>query len=249
MKTNRCWMCGSIADSSEHIFKKRDIVRAYGNGPYTGDNSPVHVKNAKVTSFQGPNSKTIKYEKNLCHQCNTSKTQCFDIAYDTFIDWVLTNEEKALRERFINFETVYSSEYALQQLNLYKYLAKSFGCRLADANQAIPKDVVKLFKKTRFRTGLRISFSVNQDVLLMPKNIRNFYIGKGALHQTKLKSIFNNHGYMWSENVSWLFINYWYLTEPDGDLGSTWVADSKHIYLGSCEPLNDDIRKNIQDAF
>src|SRR5690242_21431382 len=104
---DRCWICGGPADSAEHRFKKADIVRAYGRGPYGGDTGPVHISGDTRTHVQGPRSVAIKYEPSLCHRCNTARTQILDKTYDQLIDWVLANEVLVLRKRSIDFEERY----------------------------------------------------------------------------------------------------------------------------------------------
>ncbi|CAG1772029.1 hypothetical protein BAC3_02273 [uncultured bacterium] len=242
---NICWICrNTIADSAEHIFKKSDITRAYGNGSYKGNFAPVHVKNGVITNVQGANSSTLKYKKSICHSCNTTVTQPFDRAYDTFIKWVLENESKILKRRFIDFYEVFGENFETSQRNLYKYFAKSFGCRLVSAGHEIPDDIFELLRKEVFETGLRITFAVNEDILLMIPNDCNSFCGKGDLYFLK-----NNDeqfiSYTWNEKISWLTIYYWYNAFPDGKLGSTWIADSQYIYLGSFDPLPPEIREDF----
>ena len=239
-------MCGAEADSSEHRLKKSDIVRAYGRGPYSGDTQPIHFRDKTSTKVQGPNSRAIKYANILCIQCNTTNSQPYDKAYETFIEWITHNEGLVLHQRFIDFERVFGADWEDRQRNLYKYFAKSFGCRLAEISRAVPDDVVNLFDKKRFRTGLRLTFAVNEDIVLMPPRDRNGFIGKGTLNamvQRTNTSIVN--GYTWDEHVSWFTTMYWYIEWPDGNLGSSWVADSKHIYLGSHSPLPPEMRSEF----
>jgi hypothetical protein len=247
MNEHICWICGdTIADSAEHIFKKSDITRAYGYGSYKGSSAPVHVKNGVITNIQGANSNTLKYKKTICHLCNTTITQPFDRTYDTFIKWLIENESKILKRRFVDFYEVFNDDFETSQRNLYKYFAKSFGCRLIDAGHDIPDDVTELLDKKSFETDLRITFAVNEDILLMSSQDRDGFIGKGDLigyySKSELQKI---NGYIWNEHISWFTIFYWYNRFPDGNLGSTWVADSQHIYLGSSEPLPPEIREDF----
>lgn len=243
-----CWICNkNKANSREHIIKRSDIKRAYGNGSYSGDLAPVHIKNSVISNIQGSNSKVLKYNKNLCSTCNADYSQPFDLAYEKFTEYVFENESLILHKRFIDFFVVYSIEPEACQRNLYKYLAKSFGCRLVDANIDAPKDIQKLLGKDSFNTKLRISFSVNEDILILPKEDRDGFIGKGEMiacvdenDNTKV------NGYEWNEHVSWLTISYWYNTNPDGSKGSIWVADNQFIYLGSVYPLDDKQRENVR---
>lgn len=229
-------------------MKKSDLVRAHGRGPYKGPTALAHFRESKETLIQGPGSKTIKYPQNLCQHCNTTYTQPFDHAYDGFIDWVMQNEKIVLNRRFIDFNEVYGSEWKNTQRDLYKYFAKSFGCRLVDAGGDVPPDVVVLLGKNSFRTALRLTVAVNEDVLLMPPQDRNGFIGKGDLlawapRQTPSLP----DSFTWDEYVSWLTVCYWYNSWPDGRYGSTWIADNQFIYLGSFRPLGDDMRADFLD--
>ena len=243
-----CWICNNCeASSKEHIIKKSDIKRAYGQGSYKGGSAPVHVKNGAMNHVQGADSKLLKYKESLCHHCNNTFTQPFDRAYDTFVDFVYNNSDEIVRKRFIDFSEVYGERFEEGQLDLYKYLAKSFGCRLADAGESVSNDVRELLYKRNFQTGLRISFAVNEDVLILPSEHGNSFIGKGDLlawPDANDKSI--NNSYQWSEHVSWLFIWYWYNSHPDGSLGSTWVADNQFVYLGCSKPLDCEERERFK---
>lgn len=236
-------MCGAEANSSEHRLKKADLVRAYGRGPYSGLHRPLYVRAGQLTEIQGPNSRTVKYGTLICHTCNTTTSQPYDNAYDRSIEWLFHNEAAVLRRRFINFADVFGPDFAPWQLNLYKYFAKSFGCRLVDANQVVPDDVRGLFDKEQFQTALRITFSINEDILAMPPAYRDGFVGKGDLtamvERTDPSQI---NGLHFSEHVSWFTTHYWYGLVPDGDLGSVWIADCQHVYLGSHKPLSPDQR-------
>jgi hypothetical protein len=155
-----------------------------------------------------------------------------------------------LSRRFIDFKDVYGDDFETSQCNLYKYFVKSFGCRLANDDYPIPEDLPKLLEKRRFKTRLRITFSVNED-LLSPDwdNV----LGNGNLctllpvvetRPTWLeKWRANRYGrtrpleYLCDENFKWLHTWCWYNIPPDGRRGSTWIANSQYIYLGSHQGL------------
>jgi len=243
---NTCWICRAHADSSEHTLKKTDIIRAYGRGPYKGDSAAVHVKHGKMTPVQGPNSERIKYDRTLCHRCNTSRTQRFDRAYEQLMDWVHKQERDILRLRVIDFAEVFGKGWEASQRNLFKYFVKSLGCRLVSSDRAVPKDLIRLLDRDRFRTRLVISFSVNEDILLLPANDRAGFIGKGDLleYRPSLASGFSPR-YVWSEHVSWFTARYWYNHPLEGPCGSGWVANARHVYLGWHSPLPDEERADM----
>lgn len=221
----KCWICDNIADSKEHRIKKSDLMRAFGRGPYQGN--LLHVKFEQSKIIQGPNSDRLKYGKSLCQYCNSTFTQPFDRAYDTFIDYFFEHKAQILEDRLIDFYEVYGDDFVKQQTNLYKYFVKSFCCRLHDAKIKIPNDLKTLLNQEVFQTGLRINFAVNKDIASMPKEFGDSFIGKGNLF-----SMNKENSYTWSEHVSWFFINYWYLTQPYGQFGSEWTANNRFIHLG-----------------
>ena len=244
MSQRPCWICGAPADSAEHRIKKRDLTRVYGPGPYYGGSAPLHFRGGNFKSaIQGPNACSVKYKPGLCHKCNTTFTQPFDQAYDVLMVWLMANESEVLRRRFINFADVYGDHFETPQRDLYKYFAKSIGCRLYDAGYTVPKDVIELLSLTHFQTALCLTFAVNEDILILSPADRDGFIGKGdlvaLLNRSDPEEII---GYLWNEHISWFTIFYWYAHQPDGDLGSTWVANSQHIYLGSYKPLTPEMR-------
>lgn len=212
-----------------------------------GPSALSHVRGGKETHIQGPGSKHIKYSSSLCQYCNNTRTQPFDRAYEHFIAWVLDHhEDLVLRKRFIDLSEVYGSRWESQQRDLYKYFAKSLGCRLVDAGIPVPADVVSLIGQERFRTRLRLSFAVNEDILLLHQKDRNGFIGKGVLLGWALPETPDVYDeFIWDENVSWLTTCYWYNRIPEGPLGSTWIADSQFLYFGSFAPLDDNSRHEL----
>lgn len=254
-----CWICKRVADSAEHRVKKSDLVNLHGSGPYKHENALVLVREGKEFSIQGPNSKVVKYKKNLCAKCNNEFSQPFDKAYESFVAYLLQNEDTLLKRRFIDFSDVYGSEFEVGQRNLYKYFVKSFGCRLANDGHPIPEDLPALLSKRRFRTRLRITFSVHEDFLLLPEKIK--ILGNGPLitfyplqetrptwlekYRAKKYGRTRPLEYRCNENFKWLHIWYWYNMSPDGTLGSTWIADSQFIYLGSHQVLSDEEKQKL----
>jgi hypothetical protein len=196
-------------------------------------------------SIPGPKAKSLKYDASLCRRCNDT-TQPFDRAYDAFVDWILANEELVLRRRFTDFADVFGHHFAESQRDLYKYFAKSFGCKLVSAGCRVPRDVVELLWKDSFKTMLRLSLAVNEDVLILPSMDRDGFIGKGGLIGWAARDTPTEYtSFTWNEHVSWLTVCYWYDVFPDGTHGSTWVADGQYIYLGALTPLADEMRAEL----
>ncbi len=239
---SKCWICKSPADSSEHKIKKSDLIRLWGRGPYKNDKGLLHFRVGNQKLIQGPDSSILKFDKTLCHNCNTTLTQPFDKSYDEFINYIDNNYKEILYKRMINFKSVYGDEFEGKQRDLFKYFAKCIGCRIADAGRYIPKDIIDLLFQEYFKTGLRVSFHVNEDVLLLPIEYQG--IGIDALYYIQREPE-EYTGYFCGSHYRWLCINYWYLWYPDGQLGASWIADSQYIYLGSHSPLDNDMREEF----
>ena len=211
----------------------------YGKGPYKGDHALAHFKDGKQTLVHGPNSKKLKFENNLCNECNSAFTQPFDKAYDNFIEWFDSNRDFVYKKRVINWQFVYGDDFVTQQTNLFKYFAKCLGCRIDECGRDVPIDLTELLYKEQFNTGLKISFSINEDVALLP----NEDMGLGIHPLYVDKSIYgDNPAYYCGHSYKWLDINYFYLFAYDNSLGAPWVADSKYVYLVSPEKLDNTLK-------
>jgi len=138
-----------------------------------------------------------------------------------------------LRTRFIDFEQIYGADFSNQQRNLFRYFAKSFGCRLVDAGAAIPSDLIAILLLDQFRTALRLTLAVDERIRPALGSHTNSFIGKGPLMEFRNLRVSRRRQYTWNEHLGWLRIHYWYDAWPHGSTGATWVADAKYIYLGA----------------
>ena len=229
MDSKKCWICGNIADSKEHGIKKSNFKTLFGTtGPYKGESELCLVREDRILPLQSADSKYLKFNV-LCKNCNNTKTQPFDKAYEKFIIYIDTYEKEILHKRFIDFSDIYGENWEDGQRNLYKYLVKSFGSRLARFNHPIPQDMIDLLDKTSFKTALRITFAINEDKVACSQIDKSIYgLGNGdiGVNQSYIDRTNNVLFYTYSEFYNWLYICYWYNYQSDGSLGSTWIADN-----------------------
>ncbi len=142
----------------------------------------------------------------------------------------LKTKKKVIRRRIIIFFHIYGEGFADSQRNLYKYFAKSLGCKLIDENIAVPKDIQELMFLENFQTGLRITFAVNEDMLSLPKKDR-IGLSKGGLFSIPHDE--DTWTFIWHETFEWLNVFYWYNYNVEQELGFPWVADSQYLHLGT----------------
>jgi hypothetical protein len=120
----------------------------------------------------------MKYSSVLRAECNSSRSQPWDRAYDRFIDWAFANESRVLSQRFINLYEVFGDDASWSCPALYKYFVKAFGCRLADAGFAVPDHLVELLSKDYYQTKLRLAFAVHKTLFaLRPEHRRQLGLG------------------------------------------------------------------------
>jgi hypothetical protein len=95
-----CWICGSVANTSEHSVKKTDLKTIFSNKPkrFIAHHFDEEYNTKRKTLIQGLNSKHLKYDKDLCENCNTNLTRPYDLAYEEFIKYVFKNEKVIIGE-------------------------------------------------------------------------------------------------------------------------------------------------------
>lgn len=139
-----CWWCGDVANSREHKWKKSELTAIYGSA--NSESYPLTWvdDDGRSKLIQGPNSVLVKFESSLCQNCNNSKSQPFDHAYDLWIKYLVANYEQLIEQRVIDLRVIVDpAEYETFRLNLAKYFTKHICCRIADGSAAkVPDSVI-----------------------------------------------------------------------------------------------------------
>jgi hypothetical protein len=152
-----CWMCGGVADTREHKFKRSDLRRTpLGSAP----KQAVFLSEQGFKPLQGPNSKLVKFGKVLCSQCNSSRTQPYDSAYDRLSTWLAQEGDDFLNRREMDFQEIYGHDYKIGVNNLLRYFVKHLGCRIADSKLPVPVPLKTALTNTNL-APFETSFAVN----------------------------------------------------------------------------------------
>ncbi len=243
-----CWICGAPADSREHKIKRSDLVREFGGTPFKATGGLLHFVDGRPGSreVQGPNTGLLKYNPVLCGNCNSSLSQPWNLAYDQFTTWVFENEQTVLSKRYINLMEIYGTDdISLGCRNLYKYFVKAFGCRLADAERAVPPHLVDLLAADTFSTNLWMSFAVNKAVFAMRPEHRKLLAIGGLWYNPDATDDLPNP-YYFSLRLNWLEIEFWYDMDIPPGRGARWTCDAACLYLGEIE--GPDLNELIEIA-
>lgn len=141
--TNNCWICDKLATTSEHKTKRTDLkLMSQGISFKKGDRLIKKLNNGKELLIQGLDSKELKYKKNLCENCNSAKSKPWDKSYEKFIDFACKNHKTIARDRKISLKLVYGDNAKDAQMDLFKYLAKAFGCAINEINKEVPSVIL-----------------------------------------------------------------------------------------------------------
>ena len=141
---NICWWCFGPADSSEHKFKRTDIVSEFGRPPYRGNSSMIRYVGDELiaTNIQGPNSNHFKFKSGLCKFCNTTKSRPFDLAYESFIKYTNLNKKTIVLDLEFDFTKVFGLDWSSSIDNVRRYFLKHACCRIADAGFRIGDELL-----------------------------------------------------------------------------------------------------------
>jgi len=182
---DNCWWCGNKADSGEHKYKKADLIREFGRGPYKGNDAIVRVLLGKQRNIPGPNSKEVKFENNLCQPCNNARSQPFDREYDTFTEYIRQNEYVICTAKQFKFSEIFGSNWKDNRENLVKYFVKHICCSLAIAKVLIKPPLIDYLNGTSDLEYLSLHLEIREDIVALVKNykakgkeIGNLWIGK-----------------------------------------------------------------------
>ena len=128
-----CWWCGGTANSREHKFKRTDIERGFGRGPYrNGRTLERHGYDRRPSDVTGSKSKVFKFEPMICARCNGERSRLFDSAYDQFMDYLFGNEAAVLGSGEVDLRRIYGDEWGSKGFDLARYFVKHICCRLAN---------------------------------------------------------------------------------------------------------------------
>lgn len=159
-----CWWCGSVANSREHKFKRSDLVRMFGAGPYRGD--VAWGRGEERRNPQGASSSDLKFAVNLCRRCNNERSQPFDRAYDMWAEWVTDHLDAVTERDELDLTEVFDADAEARIANLARYFVKAIGCRIAAEGVEVPEDFIAFLDGGQSRpSSLRAGLGIRLDLL------------------------------------------------------------------------------------
>lgn len=140
-ESTMCWWCESRpATTGEHKFKRTSLARLMGD-----DQVLVWGDGEKRREIRGKGGLkrdrygVVKFPKSMCAPCNNDTSKPFDIAYDTYAQHVETHLLWILPG--LDLGSLYGSEWRKKSLDLARYHAKHFGCRMVRDRFPVPQSL------------------------------------------------------------------------------------------------------------
>lgn len=167
-----CWWCQTgPATTGEHKFKRSDLARLVGDSLLIwGDDTGRRREIRGRSGLDRDRYKVVKFPKSMCGRCNNVRSQPFDRAYEQYAAYV--SARKWLHSTpGIDFRQIYGPIWAEPVLNLARYYAKHFACRMARTGLPIPSSL------TAFLDGAE-DMSDAQLALVMTDTVGRSY-GRG----------------------------------------------------------------------
>lgn len=167
-----CWWCGQVADSGEHKYKRSDLVRVFGKGPWKG--AVVRVVDGRENDLQSPGAASLKFAKVLCADCNSARSQKFDLAYDTFSNYVASEQERILANHGFRWSQIFGNEWRAGRNLVTAYWLKHIGCRLAEGGVQVDPGIIGFLNNPcqRLRgTPLRLELQIREDLVAVAQHM------------------------------------------------------------------------------
>lgn len=96
----------------------------------------------EMSDVRGARADVLKWEPNLCQQCNNARSQPFDRAYIALLEHLDEHEADVGGTGIFRFSDVYGADWELGRANLIKYWVKHIGCRAAVIGLAMPEATI-----------------------------------------------------------------------------------------------------------
>ncbi len=234
---NGCWMCGGIANSREHRYKRTELNRFAPNLNRSKQSSkkewPISIsfESGNLFYIKSLDADRERYPPLICEACNTTNTQNMDLAYDQLSKWCWENPEAS----YINLHELWGNNYLKKIELFYGYCLKILGCEILNSNARLPKSFPNPLRFDLKNPKLKISVCKPGGVeAIFPsfkKEMINTMIGKGCLfggrnlncndelkqQNTKITGITS---LVWYRLIGNYQINFWYNIDPNPLLGA-----------------------------
>ena len=132
----KCWICGSPADSREHMVKASDIKSRFG---IASGSKPLfmHSRERKNQRIRGLKSNNLKSNTPICAKCNNERTQPYDIAWEKLSAYLCSRPQPLKYGDKINLKKVFPGSVRSSMRDVQLFFVKGFGFKIVEGNAPI----------------------------------------------------------------------------------------------------------------
>jgi hypothetical protein len=145
-----CWICNcNEANSGEHKTKRSDLLAVLGNPTqatpfYYHD---LHKANRPIGSLK---AKILKSPIRICAECNSTRTQPYDRAWERMSDWLRSRHPPLKVGDLVRTNRIFRRHSRREMNNVHLYFLKLFGCMLCEAEATghnVPIDIAQFWER------------------------------------------------------------------------------------------------------
>jgi hypothetical protein len=132
-----CWICGSHANTGEHIVKRSDLDALF---PAVTQSTPIFLQrepfhDRKVGSLR---SSKLTHSAKICARCNNSLTQLHDKAWQRLSAALQLHAPKLKPGAVFRTHNAFPNHTHCNLLKVHLFFLKAFGCMIESGGVAIP---------------------------------------------------------------------------------------------------------------
>ncbi|WP_226367832.1 hypothetical protein [Pseudonocardia sp. ICBG162] len=217
----QCWRCQSRpASTGEHKFKRANLSRLMKPGDLLlwGDGEKLHEIRGK-SGVNRDRYGVVKFPKSMCEPCNNQYSREFDLAYDKYSVYIESTWVRVAPG--FNLHEVYGEGWAKDALNLARYFAKHFGCRMAKDGIPIPASLREFLAGATDMPDARMSI-----------------ISTDSIHRNYGKGMSISPNYVWTDDDG---------TRFTGMVAAAYVRSIGVRYEWQVEGIPDELRSQFFD--
>jgi hypothetical protein len=126
-----CWICNEHeANSGEHKTKRSDLLAVLGN-PSQAEPFYYHDMEQPNRLVKSLDAKILKAPIRICAECNTTRTQPHDRAWEHISDRLRARRLKV--GQWVRANSIFPHHARTQMTNIHLFFLKLFGCMLCEA--------------------------------------------------------------------------------------------------------------------
>jgi hypothetical protein len=126
-----CWICGlNEATSGEHKTKRSDLLAVLGS-PTQEQPFFYNDLERRNKPVGGLNAKILKAPTRICTECNTTRTQPHDRAWECMSDRLRARQFRV--GQWVRANSIFPHYTGREMTNVHLYFLKLFGCMICEA--------------------------------------------------------------------------------------------------------------------